>query len=232
MIRAITMDVQAILFGPLGADFLSEVLRGEGISVEPVEVTEAMERFPAELKNLRLTMRTEEQENEYNRVMIPSLLTNLGVNHPTDALLMRLVETVHEYHAYFSMYPETLPVLEELKKRGLRMAVVANWEPSLGRLLREFELDGYFEAVVPSLTLGVAKPDPFIFQRTLKQIGVAAEDAVHIGPSLKEDVTGAMSAGMTPVWLNRTGISTGHEVLTITDLRGLLMLAQGPGAEQ
>jgi hypothetical protein len=37
--------------------------------------------------------------------------------------------------------------------------------------------------------------------------------------------------GILPVWLNRTGISTGHEVLTVTDLRGVLMLAPKAGDE-
>jgi HAD superfamily hydrolase (TIGR01509 family) len=229
LIRGILFDMRALVYGPSGADFLSEVLRGEGISVEPVEVTDALRRLPQELKGARTAMRTEEQENDYHRAMLPVLLEALGVADATDALVLRLVEAVHQYSAYYSLYPEVLTVLEELKQRGATLAVVANWEPSLHRFIREFELDGYFAAVVPSLAVGVAKPDPFIFGQALKAAGLKVNEALHVGPDLNEDVAGAMAADIRPVWLNRTGIPTGHEVLSITDLRGLLLLVPKAG---
>jgi HAD superfamily hydrolase (TIGR01509 family) len=229
MINGILFDVKALFYGPTGADFLSEVLRGEEISVEPVEVTEALSRLPAEIGQARQALRTEEMEGDYYQAMLPVLLPNLGVKDATNALLLRLVEQLHEYHAYWSMYPETLPVLEELKKRGFTMAVVGNWEPSLPRFIKAFELEGYFAAVVPSMAVGVAKPDPFLFHRALKESGLRAEETLHVGPSPAEDVAGAISAGLRPIWLNRTGIPTDHEVLTITDLRGLLLLVQKAG---
>ncbi|HWI60202.1 MAG TPA: HAD-IA family hydrolase [Symbiobacteriaceae bacterium] len=227
--RGIFFDLNALVYGPEGADFLSEVLRGEGIQAEPAEVADALSRLPAELQALRRTLRTEEQEDDCNRAMVPALLANLGVPGVTDALLMRLVEAVHQYSGWYSMYPETLPVLEELKNRGYVMAVVANWAPSLGRFLREFELDGYFQAAVASGEVGLSKPDPYIFHQALKQVGLPAEQVFHVGPAIAQDVTGALRAGLTPVWLNRTGIPTGHEVISITDLRGLLLLEPKAG---
>lgn len=227
--KGIFFDITALVYGPEGADFLSEVLRGEGIAAEPAEVADALKRLPAELQAMGQHLRDEEQENEYNRLMLPALLTALGVKNPTDALLMRLVETVHQYSAWYSLYPETLPVLEELKNRGYRMAVVANWAPSLGRFLKEFELDTYFQAVAASSEVGLSKPDPYIFHQALKQLGLTPDQTLHVGPSINQDVTGALRAGLTPVWLNRTGIATGHEVVSITDLRGLLMLAPKAG---
>lgn len=225
MLRALSFDVRALIYGPTGPDFLSEVLRGEAIAAEPADVAGALERLPQGLRTARSAMRTEEEENDYSRAMLPLLLENLGVRFPTDALLLRLLEAVHEYHAYDSMYPETLPVLEELRSRGLLLAVVANWEPSLHRLVREFELDEYFRLIVSSAEVGLSKPDPYIFHQALKQMNVPPEAALHVGPSLQEDVAGALRAGIRPVWLNRTGLPVDFEVLTITDLRGLLLLA-------
>jgi HAD superfamily hydrolase (TIGR01509 family) len=229
--RGIFFDMNALVYGPEGADFLSEVLRAEGIAVEPVEVTAALQTLPPELQAARENIRTEAQENDYNLAMLPALLAALGQEDPTEALIYRLVETVHEYHAWHSMYPETLPVLEALKQRGFVLGVVANWAPSLHRFIREFELDGYFKAVVAAQEVGLSKPDPFPFHQALKQAGLQAEDVVHVGPGLQADVTGATRAGLLPVWLNRTGIHTGHEVLTITDLRGLLTFAQKAGED-
>lgn len=226
MIQAVLFETRSLVYGPEGAEFLSEVLKSEGIQAEPAEVKEALSRLPGGLADLRTSIRTEEQEADFQRAMIKPLLTNLGVTDPTDALLLRMVETLHQYSAWYSMYPEVLPVLEELRRRNLKLAVVSNWEPSLGRFLKEFELGGYFAATLSSFAVGAHKPDPFIFHRALESLGVTADEALHVGPSLEEDVAGALGAGIRPVWLNRTGIPTGHEVLTIEDLRGLLMLTQ------
>lgn len=229
MIRSIFFDVRSILYGLQGAALLAEICKSEGIEVETADLEDGLDRLPPELKLARPQIRKEEQENDYHRAMIPQLVRNVGVPYPTDALIMRLLEAVHQYSAWWSMYPETLPVLEELKKRGIALGVIANWEPSLQRLLREFEIDTYFTTVISSMEAGVAKPDPLLFHKALKEAGVRAEESLHVGPSIEEDVAGAISAGIRPVWLNRTGISTGHEVLTIADLRGLLILAQKAG---
>lgn len=229
MVRSILFDISALVYGPTGPDFLSEVLRAEEINVEPVEVSEAIKRLPQEVASLRTAIRTEEQENEYHHVMLPYLLANLGVRNPNGAKLIRLAEAIYAYSAYFSLYPETLPVLEELKKRGFTMGVLSNWEPSLARFIKEFELDGYFAGITSSMAEGVAKPDPILFHRALKASGMKAEETLHVGPSIEEDVTGALQADIRPVWLNRLGIPTDHEVLAINDLRGLLLLAQKAG---
>lgn len=226
MFRAALFETRSLVYGPEGAEFLSEVLKAEGIPADRSEVQGALSRLPGGLSDLRTAIRTEEQEADFQRAMIRPLLANLGVTDPTDALLLRLVETLHHYSAWYSVYPEVLPVLEELRRRGLKLAVVSNWEPSLGRFLKEFEVDGYFDTVLSSFAVGVHKPDPFIFRRALSSLGVTADQVIHVGPSLEEDVAGALGAGIRPVWLNRTGIPTGHQVLTIEDLRGLLMLTQ------
>jgi HAD superfamily hydrolase (TIGR01549 family) len=230
--RAILFDMNALVYGPTGADLLADILQSEGVATSAEQVSAAMNHLPAELSGLRSAMRTEEQENDYNRALMPALLEALGTPNVTDALLMRLVEAVHEYHAFYSMYPETLPVLQELKNRGYRLGVVANWEPSLHRFVREFELESFFRTVVPAAEVGLRKPDPYIFHQALRQVGVEAREAMHVGPFLREDVNGATQAGVLPVWLNRTGITTGHDVLTVTDLRGVLLLVPAEAGEE
>jgi HAD superfamily hydrolase (TIGR01549 family) len=226
MIDGIMFDIRALVYGPTGSDFLSEVLQAEGITTTPDEVAQALTRLPHELEVLRSNMRDEEQENEYNRAMLPALLSHLGLKTPSDALLFRLVETVYDYSAYFSMYPETLPVLQSLKERGLKLVVVGNWAPSLHRMVAAFELGELLTTIVSSAVVGAAKPDGFFFHRALKQAGLKADEVLHVGPSMQEDVAGASAAGIRPVWLNRLAIPTNHDVLSILDLRGLLLLLQ------
>lgn len=233
MIRAVFFDVRALLYGPQGPELLAEMLRGEGVAVTPDAVAAGLSRLPADLREARLQIRTEEQEDAYHRKLIPTLLEALGmaeVSAPSaGGLVPRLMESLHQYPAWWSMYPETLPVLEELKRRALKLGVIANWEPSLHRFLRDFELGTYFDVILPSMGAGVAKPDPRLFRQALEAVGCDPAEALHCGPSIPEDVEGALAAGMVPVWVNRTGIPTGHEVLSVSDLRGLLMLVGEEG---
>jgi len=82
-----------------------------------------------------------------------------------------------------------------LASRGLALAVVADWDPSLRDHLREHWLDRLFAAVVVSGELGVAKPDPRPFEAALELLGVAPGRALHVGDR-PVDEEGARAAGM------------------------------------
>lgn len=74
--------------------------------------------------------------------------------------------------------------------------------------------------VLDSAVVGIAKPDPRIFAIALEALGVPADNTVlHIGDSLRYDVTGALAAGIRPVHLDPYGfcpVPDGH--LHITSL--------------
>lgn len=53
-------------------------------------------------------------------------------------------------------------------------------------------------AVVDSAVVGVAKPDPRIFDIALARAGVSAACAIHVGDSVRADVEGARAAGVRP----------------------------------
>jgi FMN phosphatase YigB (HAD superfamily) len=49
--------------------------------------------------------------------------------------------------------------------------------------------------------VGVAKPEPRIFEIALEQLGVSAPRlAIHVGDSWAADVEGALAAGWKPIW--------------------------------
>jgi putative hydrolase of the HAD superfamily len=82
-----------------------------------------------------------------------------------------------------------------------------------------------FDAVIVSGEQGVQKPDPAIFALAVDQLGVTAEEALHIGDNQVADVAGARDAGLTAVWIDRNGAErTSEPHAVVTDLRGLLAL--------
>lgn len=227
-IRTLFFDVgSTLVYGPSVPALVAELLAMEGRAITPDEVQEAMGRMPRDLLARRATVRTEAEEQEYHTEALPVLLQLLGLTDLNGAMLNRLLENLYGYSSFYSMYPEVLPVLEALRTKGLQLGVISNWEPSLSRLLRDFEIDTYFQVIVPSMAVGFAKPDPRIFALALERAGAAPNEAIHVGNRLEEDVQGAAAAGIRPVWLNRTGDPSEPECVTITDLRGLLYVVGG-----
>jgi putative hydrolase of the HAD superfamily len=96
-------------------------------------------------------------------------------------------------------------VLDELAARGLRLAVVSNWDERLPRLLERMELAPRFAAIVYSQEVGVEKPHAAIFRTALARLGVEPAAALHVGDRRLEDVEGARAAGLDALWLSSDG---------------------------
>ncbi len=100
-------------------------------------------------------------------------------------------------------------MLESLRARGIKTAVVANAWPDPARLLRAdvdaFGLADLLDLQVYSSEVDARKPEPQIFLHALEQLGVDAADAMFVGDRLEIDVQGAANVGMTTVqalWFN------------------------------
>ena len=92
---------------------------------------------------------------------------------------------------HFEVLPGVLDSLERLRALGLELAVVANWDLSLRRLLGEVRLDRYFTVVVHA----AHKPAPHGLLRALAELHVEPARAVHIGDD-DADRKAAAAAGM------------------------------------
>lgn len=105
----------------------------------------------------------------------------------------------------FRAFQDAPAALAELKKLGLGLIVVSNWDVSLPGVLERVGLAGPLDGVVTSAGVGARKPDRTIFDRALELAGVGAAEAIHVGDSPREDVAGARAAGIEAVLLARTG---------------------------
>ncbi len=121
----------------------------------------------------------------------------------------------------FSPFGDTRPALARLRRLGLRLVVVSNWDVSLHAVLERLGLGVVLDAVVTSAEAGVRKPAPAIFERALALVGVTAPEAIHVGDSVEEDVAGARAAGIVPVLVRRNGGAGPDGVRTISTLTEL-----------
>jgi HAD superfamily hydrolase (TIGR01509 family) len=88
-------------------------------------------------------------------------------------------------------------------------------------ILEQSGLAPHLRAVVISDAVGLRKPRREIFEAVLGRLGVAPEQTLHVGDSLRADVVGAAGLGIKTAWLTRR----------IKDPRAALDAHEGPAPD-
>jgi len=102
-----------------------------------------------------------------------------------------------------ALFTDVVPTLATLRDAGYRLGVIAN-QPSQVRVALERDgLVPFFDTMGVSDDLGLHKPDPALFARTLEIAGVEPERTVMVGDRLDYDVRPAKATGMRTVWVLR-----------------------------
>ena len=110
----------------------------------------------------------------------------------------QLVEAIR-----FSPFPDAQSALEGLRDREIKIICLSNWDVSLGEVLDRCGLMSLLDDVVSSAQAGSSKPSPDPFLLALELAGCEAEQAIHVGDTLEEDVVGAQGVGVRPLLLDR-----------------------------
>ncbi|KAL2226029.1 haloacid dehalogenase-like hydrolase domain-containing protein 3 [Sesamum indicum] len=107
--------------------------------------------------------------------------------------------------------PDAEKVFQALRKSGVKVAVVSNFDTRLRPLLRALKCDHWFDAVAVSAEVEAEKPNPMIFLKACEFLGVQPEDAVHVGDDRRNDIWGARDAGCD-AWLWGSDVKSFKEV--------------------
>lgn len=118
-------------------------------------------------------------------------------------------------------------ILEQLAEK-YPMVLVSNFYGNVESVLKDFQLDHFFKAIVESAVVGVRKPDPEIFRMGIEELQLPAENVVVIGDSHDKDIIPAQSLGCQTIWIKSIGWSEykGDETANavITDFQELKSL--------
>ena len=142
----------------------------------------------------------------------------------------RFEEYFAELFAYFAspnawtLYPEVLETLTSLKERDLILDVISNFDSRLVRILDGLGAGAQFENIFVSSRVGYAKPDRRIFNAALSCHGLAPAQALHVGDSEINDLSGANQAGLKGILVERGKTSAAPASDRINSLRSILAL--------
>ena len=105
--------------------------------------------------------------------------------------------------ACFEVFPDALEALRALRAEGYPLALISNWQCGLRHFCAELSLSEYFDHILGSADLGVAKPDGRIFADACSRLGVPADQVLHVGDTLADDYLGGEASGLLVVLLDR-----------------------------
>ena len=113
-------------------------------------------------------------------------------------------------------------IFEKLKKSGVILGVVSNWDSRLHAILKSTGLAVYFDFILASAEVRSAKPDKKIFIEALRRSGVIAEEACHVGDEPFADIHGANNAGIDAILIDRNGKHKKNGIIKVSSFLELL----------
>ena len=169
---------------------LQRALAERGVDRTPGEIEQAFRAEAAHYRPHAHLARDPDRLAAFRRECVEIFLRELGSPIEPDGFVDAFIGSL-----VFEPVPGAPETLERLRATGLRIAVVANWDCALPDHLRGLGLDELVDTVVTSARAGVPKPDPAIFELALRELGVRAERAMHVGDE-PCDEEGARAAGL------------------------------------
>jgi len=133
-----------------------------------------------------------------------------------------------ELFAYFArpasweLYPEAIETLRALRERGLKLAVVSNFDSRLRNILEGLGAASWFDGIFISSAVGYAKPDRRIFDFVIKSRQLIATNVLHVGDSVTNDIGGATNAGVKAILVDRKGAHEADTISRVATLKGIL----------
>lgn len=103
---------------------------------------------------------------------------------------------IYKKNVCWELVPGALTLLKLLREKKITIGVISNFDERLESVLRAYNLRSYFNFVLASYIVQVAKPERRIFDLALNYLpGIEPSDALHVGDNLKLDYLAAKNAG-------------------------------------
>ncbi|PFV84915.1 HAD family hydrolase [Bacillus sp. AFS059628] len=162
---------------------------------------------------------------EQQRMRMYHLFKTYGVNLSPE-------ESQHKFNQYIELYKNNWAAFEDvhytlqtLQQEGHSLGIISNGEyEQQVEKLTALNILQYFKYIFASSEIGISKPDPQIFQRTVLQSNLEMKDCYYIGDRLEIDAISSTVAGMKGIWLNRDNLQLKCNVPTICSLHEVLTI--------
>ncbi len=173
------------------ADWLRCILRAAGISFEPRQVQQLSERLeyfgalpggvtPQSIpSHVQSSWARRDLDPVHHRTAYIALMREADL--PWDEAILHSLYERHMTPAAWNPYPDTRTVLQQLKRRGVRAALISNIGWDLRPVLKAHDLDSLIDVVVLSYEHGVQKPDRELFEIACQGLNLPPSQVLMVG---------------------------------------------------
>ncbi len=204
MIRLITLDLDNTLW-----DIEKTMVRAEkelrlhlkSVSVNAFDIycsettSEIRERLLREQPELRSNL------TEFRKLLLGEVFFRAGNSVQDSKMLANSAfNKFFEFRNKVVFFEGAIDVLKALSER-YKVYALTNGNADV----KMIGIDKFLSGAVSSADVGVSKPNPKIFEATLKKAGEEASSCIHIGDDYEDDIVGANNAGIASIWLNERG---------------------------
>lgn len=178
----------------------------------------------------------------YNQILnhfgIPDMTPeqfNYANMHTSDNVLafffqdQEMLEAAHAYRKsmnYFPllkfivMEPYLKPLLKKIRPE-YKIAIATNRTDTIGRVLKEFDLDRYFDLVVCAQDVEHPKPHPDQLIKILNHFKIGPREAIYVGDSELDELA-AKAAGIPLIAYNNQALSADFHIKSLKEIEDIL----------
>ena len=216
-LRAVLFDVDFTLARPgpeLGPEGYVRAGARHGLTLDPARYEEGRQAALAALERHP----DFEHDDEIWFTFTERIVLGMGGNRPASYDCAVEITRGWERHENFELYDDVIPVLDELRRAGLKIGLVSNSARDVHGFARHHALD--IDAGISSFHHGKTKPHASIFRAVLDLLGVAPTEAAMVGDTIEADIEGALALGMQAILVDRLDLDQDYEPC-IEDLHAL-----------
>ncbi len=229
MLRAVLFDWGGTLVSDEWSDEIALEGHAAGLAALGRDGLPDAEAFTGYLREHEAELFPSAGEDEIDIAAVMSgSFRDQGVELSDDDVRLFLQAAHDVWFSHSVLADSTHALLEALRARGLKLALVSNTASPQWLLQPMLERQGIAErvdAIVLSSEVGKRKPHPAIFERALSELEVDASDALFVGDRLEADVLGASRVGMKTiqaVWFRAdqgpAGVEPDYQAFTQMDV--------------
>jgi len=108
-----------------------------------------------------------------------------------------------DLYKVLSTFPEVKDVLQKLKKKSYKLAILSNGTPALlNKLVKSNNLDNIFNDIFSVEEVKTYKPDPKVYNIPVQKYQIQKNEVAYLSANTW-DVSAGGNYGFKPVWVNR-----------------------------
>jgi putative hydrolase of the HAD superfamily len=201
------VQIKAVFFD-LFETLITEFSDGKRITARDINYLELFGISSEDFKKEWGSRQEDRMRGRYSNyaMVMKDILDKRKLNFNAEAVESLYQARIREKEAPFqNIRPDVIALLANLRKRGLKLGLISNCTEEEVRLWHKSELAPYFDEVVFSYEVALAKPDIRIYQLACERLGVEPEHAIFIGDGGSNELDGAAQAGLHPFhafWFN------------------------------